>query len=63
MGACFHCKWTHNQDVREMGRCWCTCHVANHRNFRPRGTRRTLPRDNEPAFWSDPATTDERNQP
>lgn len=41
MGACHRCKWDHNRMVREWGRCWCRCHVANHPNYQPRGTRHT----------------------
>lgn len=48
MNACHSCLYTHNQDVREMGRCWCTCHVANQPTFKPRGTRSATTERNQP---------------
>lgn len=28
MYACAHCRSTHNRDVRQLGRCYCGCHMG-----------------------------------
>lgn len=38
MNACHDCEPTHNRDVREQGRCACSCHSVR-RHVPPVGTR------------------------